>query len=494
MDKRKSILNVSVSVILKVLLVLGGIFVRRAVIQHLGNGINGLNSLYLNIIDVLSLAELGIGEAVTYCMYAPVARGDKEKVSALYHLFKRLYLGVSAVIFAAGLAVLPFLKHIAVEYQALNVELESSFILMLLSVCMTYFYGADSALLNAHRNNYIPNAVTSGGKLLQYLLQIGVMVVTGSYTGFLVCRLICAGAQWLVTRRIVRKRYGNILASRAGVDPQLKATILKNAKAMLLHKIGDVAVNSTDSILISMFTGVVILGKYSNYLAIMTSMTGILGMVFSSLTSSVGHLYVQKPAAEVRQYFDRFHSINFMLGSLFFLGYYSVIHPLAGLLFGEDLLLDRHVCMILTLDHFIRFTRRSVLLFRDATGTFYHDRWKPVLESTVNLAVSILLGRSMGISGVLLGTVITNLLICDVVEPLVLYRNVFHAPVGGFYLKHYGFIFLFAAALLALDGILPEGGGIILGGFLSLPVSGAVCLIIWIASRKRSVNHEKYYE
>ena len=482
MDKRKSILNVSVSVALKLMLLVCAIAGRRLVIDRLGSGINGLNSLYLNLIDTLALAELGVGEAVTYCMYEPATRGETQRLSALFFYFKKLYRIIAGVIFIAGLLVVPSLRRLAVGCEALGVNLSLTFLLMLLSVCITYFYGAETALLNAHKNNYIATAVTSGGKLLQYLLQMAVLASTGSYVGFLVCRILSSGAQWAAARWLACRRYSAVILRRQEADTGIKRTVGRNVSAMFLHKLGAVVVNSTDGILISAFVGVTVLGKYSNYTAIMTSMTGVLGLIFSSLTSTVGHLYVQKSTGEVRRHFERFYSLNHMLGAVFFLGYYAVIDLLVALLFGRDLQLDRGVTLMLTLSYFIRFTRRAVLLFRDATGTFYHDRWKPALESVVNLVVSLVLGRQMGISGILLGTVITDLTICSIAEPRVLYRNVFKRPAAGFILKNYGFILLFAAALMLLDRLLAGVTGFFARGLVSIAVSGVLCLGILTVS------------
>ena len=90
MDKKKGLLNVIVSIAFKVLLLVGAILVRRYLIKYIGNEVNGLNSLYTSIIGFLAVAELGVGSAITFCMYKPIVEGDNDKVSALYGLFTKL--------------------------------------------------------------------------------------------------------------------------------------------------------------------------------------------------------------------------------------------------------------------------------------------------------------------------------------------------------------------------------------------------------------------
>ena len=182
---------------------------------------------------------------------------------------------------------------------------------------------------------------------------------------------------------------------------------------MFMHRIGGVLVNTADSVIISAFIGVVILGKYTNYTTIMTAMTGVLGLFFTPLTSIIGHLYVEQDKTEVKKYLNFFHTFNFIIGIIFFLGYYAVIDNLVNICFksNEELVLTRPISFIITLNYFIQFMRQATLLFRDATGTFYNDRWKPLFEGLLNVALSIgfvflfsyLFGEDFAVVGVKIG-------------------------------------------------------------------------------------------
>ena len=139
MDKKRSLLNVTVSIVFRILLTISNLLVRRYLIRFIGNDVNGINSLYLSIIGVLAVAELGIGGAITYCMYKPIVEGDTVKVSALYNLFQRIYGLIGLVICIAGCGVMPFLPYLAKGYSTVNVNLYLTFGLMLASVVVTYF-------------------------------------------------------------------------------------------------------------------------------------------------------------------------------------------------------------------------------------------------------------------------------------------------------------------------------------------------------------------
>ena len=153
MDKKRSIINISVSIAFKVLLLVGNILVRRFLIKYIGNDVNGLNSLYLSIIGFLAVAELGIGTAITFCMYKPIVDGDNDKVAALYGLFKKVYLIIGAIIAAGGCLIMPLLPYLAKDHNV-DVNLYLTFALMLVSVVITYAFSAKVSLVNAYKNNY----------------------------------------------------------------------------------------------------------------------------------------------------------------------------------------------------------------------------------------------------------------------------------------------------------------------------------------------------
>lgn len=146
-----------------------------------GNEVNGLNALYLSIIGFLAVTELGVGTAISFCVYKPIADGETDKVAALYHLFRRIYSIVGGTILIGGLVLTPFIHHFAKDYVHINVDLHVTFVLVLLSTVLTYFFGADTALINAYKNNYITTSISSGGILIQYVLQIIVLAHSHSF-------------------------------------------------------------------------------------------------------------------------------------------------------------------------------------------------------------------------------------------------------------------------------------------------------------------------
>ncbi|MBQ8658080.1 MAG: hypothetical protein IJ506_03010 [Clostridia bacterium] len=421
-------------------------------IDFVGNEANGIHSLYNSIIGFLSVAELGVGSAITFCMYAPIVENDRQKVNALFNLFKKLYVIIGAVILIGGFVIMPFLPMLAKGYEETNVNLYLTFFLLLISILITYAFAAKTSLINAYKNNYITTTISSVGRLIEYGLQIVVLILTKSFVYYLICCIVSSLLQWLATEYVFRHDYKNLLGASSKLDEETKKGVVKSIKAMFMHKFGSVLVNALDSMIISAFIGIAILGKYSNYVLVCTAGVVILSLVFTPLTAVIGHFCVEEHenTEEIQRYYHFFYGVNYVLGAIFFLGYYAVIDNVIAICFGGDLLLGKSVSFVITLNYFIQFIRQSTLLFRDATGSFYNDRWKPLFEGLSNLVLSIVLVSVLGVVGVILATILTNLFICHIVEPFVLHKNVFKISVKSFCIKNYAYILLFTLGLIAV--------------------------------------------
>jgi len=487
MDIKRTKLNIGVSISLQIITTVVTIVVRRYLLQCCGNEVNGLNALYISIIGFLSVADLGIGTAITFSMYRPIVEGNQSQVAALYHYLGKAYHIVGTIILTVGLALMPWLKYFAKDYILVDANIYITFLIMLISVVITYFFANKKSLINAHKNDYLTTIITQGSLILQYILQIVVLYITKSFEAYLICRIVAGCIQWISTEIVARKKYRNIIKIKTKVDCETKRELKKNIKAMFMHKIGHALVNSVDSVVISAFVGVVSLGEFSNYSTILASMNGIVMLVFTSITSVVGHMMVQEDSSKTKRYFEVFHLLNFSIGIVFFLGYYAVIDSFIAMIFSPDLVVSKSISVVITINGFVQFMRRNALTFRDATGQFYGDRWKPLFEGICNIVLSIILVNILGVPGVIVATIITNLLICYVIEPYILYKNVFNVSPKQYYLKNYAFVGVFCVALAIMDIISVSFKqpifNLLINGVLSIVVSLGISSIIFLINK-----------
>lgn len=477
MYKNKATKNIITSLVFKTILLIIGLISRRYMVNLLGQEITGIYSLFVSVLGFLAVAELGIGSAIVFSMYKPISEKDINKTSALYYLYKKIYMYIFIIIITLGLIVTPFLPVLAKDNTIGN-ALYITYIVFLVSTSITYLYAYKTSFINAHMDNYITNSIRSVFQILELGIQILIIIYTRSFFWFLVIHFISNVSQGLFTHIIFNRRYKDKVNNNKAVPEELRTQVVKQTKAMFFHKIGGLLVNTTDSIIISAFISVSILGIYSNYVLIVTTMIGVFGLIFTSSVTVLGHAFSNYSKEVLNQQYQKFYLLNFLLGTVLFLGFYAISNELITILFNENVLLPNNIVIILTINYFIQFMRYTTLSFRDASGTFYNDRYKPLFEGITNLILSLVFVQFWGINGVLVATIITNLSITHTVEPYVLYKYGFERNPKKYYLFNYFGILLFVLLIFAFTYIpLPFIDNI----YLSLLAKGFTSVGLWIS-------------
>ena len=271
-----SVVNMTVAFIAQALAILMGFFTRVIFTRTLSEGYVGINGLFTDILNILSLSELGVGTAITYALYAPIAANDIKKQQILMRMFRTFYRITAFFVLSAGLCLIPFLDILMKDRPDVD-HLIIIYLLYLLNSFASYLLIYKKTLVDAHQMNYITVIYHNGFLVLQDICQIIILLLTQNFILFLVVAVVCTIS-------------GNICMSRKAdrLFPYLKETckeqlpqeesrnILKNVRAMLMHKISNVVVNNTDNLLISSFVGVVTAGIYSNYYLIIGSVRQVL--------------------------------------------------------------------------------------------------------------------------------------------------------------------------------------------------------------------------
>ena len=219
------------------------------------------------------------------------------------------------------------------------------------------------------------------------------------------------------------------------VDKETKQEIKKNTYAMSFHKIGGVVVNSTDNIVISSFLGLTTVGLYSNYLLITNSLNLIFGQIFSSIIAGVGNLGVEESKQKIENTFETIFFYSFFIVSFSTIMLFVLINPFITIWLGNSLILSDTIVIFICLNFFIVQIRRAVLTFRDALGLYWFDRYKPLVESLLNILLSVFLVQKFGLVGVLIGTIISMLLTSVWVEPYILYKQGFNKLPFRYFIK-----------------------------------------------------------
>lgn len=265
--------------------------------------------------------------------------------------------------------------------------------------------------------------------------------------------------------------------------------IKKNTLAMICHKVGTILVAGTDNLLISKFVGISVVGIYSNYMMVLNALTGILGHVFSSITAGVGNFVVTEQEERKRTLFRQIYFLNFWIYGFCSICVFCLCNDFISIWVGQGFFLDKKVIFVMMINYYLTGMRKPVLIFRDAYGLFWQDRYKAIVEAFVNLVVSVFLAKYFGMLGVLLGTTISTISVCLWVEPLILFEyGIKTENMVNYFLKFaiYGILTLVAGCLSYMIGDYLAAGYITI---IRLVIKGMICAIVtniifWVATYK----------
>ncbi len=462
--------NLMSSAVSKALVLFLSFIARSVFIRYLSEVYLGVNGLYSNVLNMLSLAELGFGTAMVFSMYRPLAEHDDRKLAALLRVYRRAYTVIGCVVFAIGLSLVPVL-HLLIKLPAdmqlgdLTLSLGGRqltvsyvnfyYLLFLLNAAVSYwFWGYRRSVFVADQKEHICTNIRSILAILRALLQIAALAVIGrrdpaaAFTAYLLLQLAATVAEniWVALR--ARKYYPCL--HEADVPPLEKAEVRRLARdvgSTAVSRISHVALNSTDNIIISTMLGTVCVGQLSNYTFIADSLTGILCLITAALTPSLGNYFVEKSREESYSLFRSLTYANLWLYALATAAMLTLFNPFVTVwLHNPDYLLSAACAVAISLNFFVAGYMTTLFTFRSSLGLFSQGWFRPIVVSVLNIGLSVLLAflwrdatflgtGDWGLFGVLIATTLSRLLVNVWYDPIIIHRYGFGVSARPFFLQ-----------------------------------------------------------
>ena len=428
-----SIRNIFFGAINRILAILIPFIFRTIIIYILGEEYLGLNTLFSSILQVLNVADIGIGSAISASMYKPIAENDQKTVSALLNLYRNVYRFIGISILTLSLVALPFLEKFINGEPPAGVNIYILFLLYAGNTAASYFFFSYKIILvTAHQRMDLTEKIGTITKLLTSVLQIIMLVVFKNITAYVACNMLCVIMYNLGCSFIADKYYPQYRCEGRPREA-LKKKIYKDTLALAYHKIGNTVSVSLDSIIISSFISLSSVAIYGNYNYICNAIGQFIALFFGSITASVGNSIATET---IEKNYQDFKKISF--ANMWVVGWCSaclicLFQNFMILWTGENLLLDFVTMIVIVVCFYVTNIRKVVLTYKDAAGMWDADKYKPLVGCCVNLIVNIILVRYIKIAGVVLSTIISYLFIEQPWETRVLLKKYFNESVVGYY-------------------------------------------------------------
>ncbi|MBR2488111.1 MAG: oligosaccharide flippase family protein [Kiritimatiellae bacterium] len=383
----------------------------------LGPAYLGLNGLFGSILGVLMLAELGFGKAVVCSMYKPVADDDRELLCAYLKFYRNVYRCVGAVIFFGGLALLPFLDRLVHGSVPPDINLHVLYVIHLVNTAASYFlFAYRGVVLGAHHRNDVITNIRTGVSVAQYVAVFLILLVTRNYYHYVLATVVFTVLQNVLLVKASRRLFPDI-EPRGRLSPELRRRVVSDVKSIFMHKVGGVITHSTDNLVVSAFLGLVAVAAYGNYYYVVTAVTGLVSVVYSSMTGGFGNKIHTESKEENFRLFMKMNRLSLAVVVLCSAAMAGLYQPFMRVWTKNDPVLVRHALtpILMVLYFYVMESRQVLLSFKSAAAIWRQDRWKPIVAGAVNLATNILfvvfLPDAYKLDGVILSTIIGFVLI-----------------------------------------------------------------------------------
>ena len=447
-----SIINSAMSIVTQVLTVVLNFAVKTVFIKMLNDEYLGVNGLFTNIITMLSLADLGIGIAIPYSLYKPLANKDEHKINVLMNFYKKVYTIIGIAVLLIGLSLTPFLGLIIKDIPKNVPHLSLIYILFVIHSASSYFFVYKKFLIDSDQKGYITSRIIFTFSTLLSIIQIILLVTTKNYILFLLSSIILVIIQNIYISSKANKLYPFI---KNKTDEKLEKEdmegIKKNVSSLFIYKVGTVIMNGTDNIIISKFIGLIIVGFYSNYVLIINSITTVLNQIFNAITSSIGNLVVTTNKKRSKEVYDNLNFANFWLYALFGVCIIVLINPFINVWIGKKYVMGFSIVFLLVLNFYVLGMQSVTNSFRNAYGLFWIAKYRPIIMVIINIVISVVLVQFIGIEGVLIGTLISRLVTTAWLDPYIVHKYGFEISPKSYYIDYLKYLVIFIAISIILN-------------------------------------------
>ncbi len=468
--------NIIFGVLLKLYQILIPFFMRTAMIYFMGVQYLGLNSLFSSVLQVLNLAELGVGNAMVYSMYKPIAENDKITICALMRLYKIYYRIIGLIIAIVGVVLTPFIPKLISGELPTDVNVYILYLLNLSATVLSYWlFAYKNSILQAHQRTDIVSKITMLINTLQYAMQIVVLCVLKNYYYFVIVALITQAMTNIVTAFMADRLYPDFRPAGKLEKKQIKK-INQRIKDLFTSKIGLVIYDSADTLVISAFLGLTTLAIYQNYFYILSAITGFITVIFGACTAGIGNSIVIETKEKNFNDLNKFTFIICWIAGFCSVCLLCLYQPFMELWIGKELMFSFSAVVCFVVYFFVRQINSLFNLYKDASGMWHEDRFRPLTAALVNLALNLVLVQFIGVYGILLSTVLA--ITCVGMPWLLhnLFTVVFERKFLGRYLKRiffYLIVVIFSCVITYLICL-----KIVFNPLSTLIVRGIICLIV----------------
>ena len=484
-----SVLTMAASGLRQVLTLVFTFLSRTVFIKTLGAEYLGLNGLFSNVLSILALSELGIGSAISFYLYSPIANRDYDRIKSLMQFYKKSYRAVGVSIVVLGTILMPFLPYLVNFNQDVPVNLYLVYFLYLLNTASSYlFFAYKQAIVTANQEQYKIEKINIAFTFINCTVDVLILLLFKNYIIYLIVKFLLVLVKNIIIAIRIDKEYPFV--SEKDYKPLEKTEIknfFKDIGSVSLFRLGSTLFNATDNIIISMILGTIVVGYYSNYYMIISQINMIIGIIIKSFVAGIGNVMTTEEKNRQYEIYKELDFFVFGIAIICTTCLFQLLNSFVNLWIGKNYpsyVLSQSVVLLLCISFYLDTTMQIPNSFREGSGNFKTGRSLQLLGGIANIFLSIILGKKFGLVGIFAATIIGKGVITVIPFIIGVSRDVF--GFSGFkLLSRYFFnlsVMVLSLALtwfLGLKFHMTSFGGFILECGISITVPFVLILMVY---------------
>ena len=416
-------------------------------VQYMGIEILGMMKLFSQLLAYLNIIEMGLGSASAFALYKPLAEKNYNQISIIVNTIENIYNKIGILLLGLGLLCIPIIPFFMKISNFSNV-VYFYWILYVLNTVSTYLFIKYVILFTANQEFLYVRTVQSASIICFKILQVFCIIKFHSFFIYILLLIFDNLSQWMFFRKHYKKKYSYITKVKEKYDG-----IKNDIKNLFWHKIGGLVVFNTDLILISRFTDLKVVGIYASYQMICQVLSTLINILLNVLSPKIGKYIAEHTKQETYIHFKKYNILFCFISIIFTYYMFVLMDSFIILWLGKDFILGKFTLKLICFNLFVNLFRWNLESFKSGAG-FFDDTRAPILESIINLVTSIILGLKLGLDGVIIGTVISNITIILIYKPILVFKRCFDRNIKD-YIKIYGnYLILIIISLFICNFIL----------------------------------------
>lgn len=476
MRTKNAFSNISFAMINTILLNVLRFVTRTIFIHYLSSLYLGVNGLLSNVLGILSLADLGIGTAIGFSLYEPLAKNNKEKIKTLMSFFKKAYRIIALIVLLLGLGLLPFLDFFVDETSSIA-HLRIYYLVFLFNMVIGYLFSYMRTLMIADQKEHKITKIVILFNLSLTLLQILSLILFKKYLIYLLVQSLVLVVENIVINKYIIKNYPYLKEKNIKkLKAEDKKNLSTNVKALLFHKIGSYFVDSTDNLIISKFLGLVKVGLYSNYYLISSTLASFLTSALWGSISSFGNLNVLENEEKRYSIYKVINLIGFTCYGVIAICLFQLFNLFVrDLWLGKEFVLKTGTVLIICINFYVSGMMHVNDAIKSSGGLYDKDKYIPLIQSAINIISSIILVKYYGLTGVFIGTLISSI-VPTIVKPYIIYKYLFNRNCFSYFTMYVKQLLIIGLSALIVNYI--NSKIIISSAIIAFVIKGIVSALI----------------